>query len=56
MTNIEGLASGISVVTSSAGGIPEVLDDGRNGWMAVPGDARDLAEKLKECILHPRKE
>jgi colanic acid/amylovoran biosynthesis glycosyltransferase len=54
VANIEGLASGISVVTSSAGGIPEALDYGRNGWMAVPGDARDLAEKLKECILHPK--
>ena len=48
--NIEGLASGISVVSTREGGIPEVLDEGRNGWLAEPENAESLADALKNCI------
>jgi colanic acid/amylovoran biosynthesis glycosyltransferase len=50
IANAEGLASGISVVSTRVSGIIEVLDDGRNGWLAEPENADDLAEKLKNCI------
>ena len=48
--NIEGLATGISVVSTREGGIPEVLDDGENGWLATPENAESLANALKNCI------
>ena len=50
IANAEGLASGISVVSTRVSGIIEVLDDGKNGWLAEPENADDLAEKLKKCI------
>jgi colanic acid/amylovoran biosynthesis glycosyltransferase len=50
IANAEGLASGISVVSTREGGIIEVLDNGKNGWLAEPENAEDLARKLKECI------
>jgi glycosyltransferase involved in cell wall biosynthesis len=50
VTNIEALAFGISVVSTHAGGIPEVLDNGNNGWMAAPGNPQDLACALQACI------
>jgi colanic acid/amylovoran biosynthesis glycosyltransferase len=50
LANAEGLASGISVVSTREGGIIEVLDNGKNGWLAEPENAQDLALKLKECI------
>ena len=50
IANAEGLASGISVVSTREGGIPEVLDNGKNGWLAEPENADDLAEKLRICI------
>lgn len=48
--NIEGLATGISVVSTREGGIPEVMDEGRNGWLAEPENAESLAETLMNCI------
>jgi colanic acid/amylovoran biosynthesis glycosyltransferase len=53
IANAEGLASGISVVSTREGGIIEVLDNGKNGWLAEPENAEDLAQKLKECIEAP---
>jgi colanic acid/amylovoran biosynthesis glycosyltransferase len=50
IANAEGLASGISVVSTREGGIPEVLDNGKNGWLAEPENAEDLAKTLKNCI------
>jgi colanic acid/amylovoran biosynthesis glycosyltransferase len=50
IANAEGLAAGISVVSTREGGITEVLDNGKNGWLAEPENATDLAQKLKECI------
>jgi colanic acid/amylovoran biosynthesis glycosyltransferase len=52
VANLEALSRGISVVSSDAGGIPEVLDHGRNGWMVAAGDAVALANALSECITN----
>ena len=53
VANIEALAHGISVVSSRVGGIPEVLDDGNNGWLVESGNVQDLANALKTCIENP---
>jgi glycosyltransferase involved in cell wall biosynthesis len=50
VANIEALASGISVVSTRVGGIPEVMDQGNNGWLAEAGNGRDLAAALESCI------
>ncbi len=46
----EALSAGCKVVASRVGGIPDVLVDGRNGWLAAPGDAADLAVKLAAAL------
>ncbi len=46
----EALSAGCKVVASRVGGIPELLVDGRNGWLAAPGDAADLADKLEAAL------
>ncbi len=46
----EALSAGCKVVASKVGGIPDVLVDGHNGWLAVPGDAADLAVKLEAAL------
>lgn len=53
VANIEGLATGIPVVSTKVGGIPEVLGHGKYGWLADPDDPSDLAKVLKECINSP---
>ena len=50
VANLEALARGVPVVTSNAGGIPEVLNYGQCGWLTPVGDALALAQALTECI------
>ncbi len=53
VANIEALANGLSVVSSNVGGIPEVLDSGKNGWLIDPKSVESLASALQECIENP---
>lgn len=54
VANIEALAHGISVVSSRVGGIPEVVDNGNNGWLIESGNVESLAIALVECIENPQ--
>lgn len=42
----EGMASGLPVVASRTGGIPDAVRDGSTGLLVRPGDAEDLARAL----------
>ncbi len=44
---LEALSLGKPVIASEIGGMPEVIVDGKNGWLFRPGDAHDLAAKIK---------
>lgn len=46
----EALAAGCKVVASRVAGIPDILTDGYNGWMAEPANAADLAAKLARAL------
>ncbi len=50
VANIEALAHGISVISSTVGGIPEVLNYGENGWLIDCNDIPALAAAIAECI------
>lgn len=50
MTIQESFAMGKPVVGSNIGGIPELIEDGVNGFLFEPGNAYDLAEKIR-CLL-----
>ena len=51
LTVIEALACGTPVVATAVGGIPEQIDEGETGYLAVPGDSRMMAARIVE-ILH----
>lgn len=53
VANIEALAHGISVISSRVGGIPEVLDNGNNGWLIESGNVNQLSESIQACISKP---
>lgn len=55
VANIEALASGIPVISTHTGGIPEVLDNGNNGWLVNLQDPPSLAAAIKDCIENPQK-
>jgi len=46
---LEAMARGRPLVASSVGGLPELVEGGR-GWLARPGDARDLSDKLRPLM------
>jgi glycosyltransferase involved in cell wall biosynthesis len=47
LVNLEALATGLPVVASNIGGIPEYVEDGRTGLLFTPGDSDDLARCLR---------
>jgi glycosyltransferase involved in cell wall biosynthesis len=47
---IEAMACGTPVVASRLSGVRALVEVGCNGYLAKPGDAGDLAEKLARCI------
>ncbi|MDP2684695.1 MAG: glycosyltransferase family 4 protein [bacterium] len=46
ITLIEAMASGVPVIASKIGGIPEIIEDGVTGLLTKPGNSQDLADKL----------
>jgi glycosyltransferase involved in cell wall biosynthesis len=53
VTITEAMASRLPVIASDAGGIPELVKDGKTGYLFEVGNAKDLAQKMSEFILHP---
>ena len=39
-------AYGVPVITTSVGGLPEVVEEGRTGLLVPPGDAGALAQAI----------
>ena len=50
MAVLESMAAGVPVVATRAPGIPEAIRDGRDGVLAEPGDAEDLARAITAII------
>jgi glycosyltransferase involved in cell wall biosynthesis len=50
---VEAMACGLPVVTTDAGGIPEIVRHGVNGLVAAPGDVGTLARHLTELLTDP---
>ena len=49
----EAMSHGIPVIASRIGGLPEVVDDGATGFLFEPGNAEDLATKIKVLWKDP---
>jgi glycosyltransferase involved in cell wall biosynthesis len=55
LTIIEAMASGLPVIGSNVGGIPEMIIDGKTGYLFRRGDGDDLSAKLEVLISDPEK-
>jgi glycosyltransferase involved in cell wall biosynthesis len=50
LASLEAMATGLPVVTTRVGGIPEIVDHGRSGFLVAPGDEHGLVRALRELV------
>lgn len=50
---VEVSMAGVPIIGSRIGGIPDVVEDGKTGLLFEPGNAVELAEKIKKLVEMP---
>lgn len=51
----EAMASGLAVVSSNVGGVPEIIQSGVNGYMFEPNDLNTMVAQVRDLVEHPDK-
>jgi glycosyltransferase involved in cell wall biosynthesis len=50
---LDAMAAGVPVIASAVGGVPELIQDGKTGWLVPPRDADALASRLRLLLRDP---
>ena len=50
---MEAMSSGVPCVSTPVNGIPELIEHGRTGLLATPGDVPSLTAQLRRLIQEP---
>ena len=53
-SGIESIMLGKPLIGTKVGGIPEIVLNGKNGFLVSPGDSEQLAQKIIELLLNPQ--
>ena len=49
------MALGLPVVSTNVGGVPFLVDDGKDGLLCEKGNAEDMTEKIMRIVASPEK-
>jgi sugar transferase (PEP-CTERM/EpsH1 system associated) len=52
-TLLEAMAAGLPVIAMRVGGNPEIVEDGRSGWLLAPRDVDGLAHRVEQLASSP---
>jgi glycosyltransferase involved in cell wall biosynthesis len=50
---LDAMAVGLPVVATRVGGVPELIEDGKTGWLVPPRDVEALASRLRVLLCNP---
>jgi glycosyltransferase involved in cell wall biosynthesis len=50
---LEALSTGLPMVTTNVGGIPETITDGKNGFMCQPFNVKQMSDRILNLLEHP---
>ncbi len=50
---MEAMASGLPVVATRVGGVPDMIDQGESGWLVAPNDFEEIATRLQQILGTP---
>jgi glycosyltransferase involved in cell wall biosynthesis len=50
IVNLEAMATGLPIVASELGGIPDLVREGENGLLFIPGNVKELTNKLEYLL------
>lgn len=52
LISVEAMANGVPVVAFACGGIPEVVENGRDGFVVSVGDTKQMSDQIDWLITH----
>ena len=52
---MEALCHGLPIIASNVGGVPEVVNNGSNGFLVEPEDINALSNAMSEMVNSPQK-
>lgn len=55
ITLLEAMRAKVPVIATNVGGIPDVLDDEKQGMLVPPGDPSQLATAIRQLYENPKK-
>ena len=53
LVNLEAMQFGLPVISTHEGGIPDIVENGKTGYLVNKNDPKDLADKIESLIRNP---